>query len=496
MEGNAVELKTYQSYTMAEALAAVKRDLGADAVILHTRSFQRGGMLGLGQKTIVEVTARANSDSFTVPSPISKSSPSLRGQRAYAQSAGATATLAPPLQAPAHTQEPDRERTRRLAQSLLEQHQREQKTPSPAPKTSISRDFPVVSTPVPGHKTPGISHQVQKPATSESTPQRFFLTPTDQDHAPTNDANKTPAPENMNHLQGELSAIRTMVGQVLQRQTTPADSSDPDLPQHLFDLYLNLIAQDLSRDLAERISSDVRGELGEDALEDEELVHHAVLKSLAAHIPCAEQPVADATDDGRPLTLALVGPTGVGKTTTLAKLAATFKLREGKRVGVITADTYRIAAVDQLRTYTNIIGLPLQVALTPGEMRQAVHQLSDCDVILIDTAGRSQNDTERLEELKTFLAAADPHEVHLVLSTTADQKVMLREAEAFASVGVDKVVLTKLDEAVNFGMLVNVINLIGKELSFFTTGQEVPDHIERSHPERLAQLILGEEVHA
>ena len=202
--------------------------------------------------------------------------------------------------------------------------------------------------------------------------------------------------------------------------------------------------------------------------------------------------MASGVADGRPLTIALVGPTGVGKTTTLAKLAASFKLRHQRRVGLITADTYRIAAVDQLRTYANIIGLPLQVVLTPAEMRQAVHALKHCDVILIDTAGRSQNDACRLGELREFLEAARPHETHLVLSSTASEKVLLREAEAFVTVGVDKVILTKLDEAVSFGMVVTALRRIGRELSFFTTGQEVPDHIEVSEPRRLAELVLGE----
>jgi flagellar biosynthesis protein FlhF len=123
-----------------------------------------------------------------------------------------------------------------------------------------------------------------------------------------------------------------------------------------------------------------------------------------------------------------------------------------------------------------------------------MHALSDCEVILIDTAGRSQNDTGRIHELRSFVREAAPDEVHLVLSGTASEKVLLREAEAFGIVGVHKIVLTKLDEAVSFGMLVDVVRRLGKELSFFTTGQEVPDHLESSRPERLADFLLGDLV--
>jgi len=185
----------------------------------------------------------------------------------------------------------------------------------------------------------------------------------------------------------------------------------------------------------------------------------------------------------------------VGKTTTVAKLAATFKLRHGKKVGLITADTYRIAAVEQLRTYASIIGIPLQVAGTPDEMQKAVRSLANCDVILIDTAGRSQNDQNRIAELSRIVTAADPHEVHLVLSSTAGEKVLLKEAEVFSEVGIHRVVLTKLDEAVSFGMLINVIREVGKQLSFVTTGQEVPEHLECGRGERLAALVLGAAVH-
>ncbi len=129
-------------------------------------------------------------------------------------------------------------------------------------------------------------------------------------------------------------------------------------------------------------------------------------------------------------------------------------------------------------------------------MRRAVHTLRDCDVVLIDSAGRGPRDRGRLGELRQCLEAAAPHETHLVLASTASERVLLREAEAFADVGADRVVLTKLDEAVSFGVVVNVLQTVGKSLSWITTGQEVPDHIEAGHSRRLAELVLGAELHA
>lgn len=287
-----------------------------------------------------------------------------------------------------------------------------------------------------------------------------------------------------------------MVGQVLQRQAVTGGQSAQSMPKQLFEMYLRLISQDLPDELADQIVSQAREELANDDVENQQTVRHAVRKRLVEQLRFTERPIAMESPDARPLTIALVGPTGVGKTTTLAKLAAWFKLRHGRKVGLITSDTYRIAAVDQLRTYANIIGLPLQVVLTPQEMRQAVHALGGCDVILIDTAGRSQNDVHRIGELKQLIAAAEPHEVHLVLSSTAGEKVLLREADAFGSVGVHRVVLTKLDEAVTFGGLVHLLREVGRPLSFVTTGQEVPDHLEVGRAERLADLVMGGPVHA
>jgi energy-coupling factor transporter ATP-binding protein EcfA2 len=144
-----------------------------------------------------------------------------------------------------------------------------------------------------------------------------------------------------------------------------------------------------------------------------------MLRHIAAKMPVVGNVSRAArAEGGRPLTIALVGPTGVGKTTTIAKLAAAYKLRQGKKVGLITSDTYRIAAVDQLRTYATIIGLPLKVAMTPREMSAACSAFADCDAILIDTAGRSQHDANRLEELSAFIQACSPDETHLVLSAT------------------------------------------------------------------------------
>jgi flagellar biosynthesis protein FlhF len=169
-------------------------------------------------------------------------------------------------------------------------------------------------------------------------------------------------------------------------------------------------------------------------------------------------------------------------------------LKRGLKVGIVAADTYRIAAVDQLRTYAEILGIAVEVASSPTDAARACERLGDVDVILIDTAGRSQNDRMKLSELRAFLAAAEPDETHLVLSATAGARTLAREAESFGALGIDRLVLTKLDEAASFGTLISLVERLGTRVSFLTHGQEVPEHIETARGRRLASLVMGSEV--
>jgi flagellar biosynthesis protein FlhF len=301
-------------------------------------------------------------------------------------------------------------------------------------------------------------------------------------------------------LDEDIACVKRMLAQVLQttRRQSMSQLGGGDecaqigrLSDPLSDHYLMLLEGAVAAEIAEDLIGAVRDELTPGELGDESIVRQAMLRHLARMIPaCREAPKAGRQEDGRAKTIALIGPTGVGKTTTVAKLAASYKLRHGKRVGLVTTDTYRIAAVDQLRMYANIIGVPLKVAMTPEEMSAAVQSMSDMDAILIDTAGRSQRDAERLQELTRFIDAARPHETHLVLASTSHESVLVDAARQFAKLSPNRMIFTKLDEAVNFGILLNVARRVELELSYVTTGQEVPDHIEVGSPDRLARLVL------
>jgi flagellar biosynthesis protein FlhF len=187
-----------------------------------------------------------------------------------------------------------------------------------------------------------------------------------------------------------------------------------------------------------------------------------------------------------------LGPTGVGKTTTLAKLAARYAFQQKKSVGLITTDTYRIGAVEQLKTYAQIIDLPLEVADSKRALRRSLDHFRDKDCILIDTPGRGgRNVSDYLGKLKDMIAGETDVDASLLLSVTASRENMIDVADGFSEFGCDRVIFTKLDECAHLGILYDVMEKIGKPVAYLATGQNVPQDIEKANPERLARLILG-----
>lgn len=190
----------------------------------------------------------------------------------------------------------------------------------------------------------------------------------------------------------------------------------------------------------------------------------------------------------------LVGPTGVGKTTTIAKLAAKHVLEQELSVALITFDTYRIAAVDQLRTYGEILGIPVQVVLTPADLRRSLKQMPEVDVIFVDSVGRSQQNTMQISELKAFVDAFEPKAVYLTISATTQVEVMQEIVKNYMSIKPTALIFTKLDEAVKLGPMLNLALETGLPIAFLATGQTVPDDLLKPSADDLVSLLLGEKT--
>jgi flagellar biosynthesis protein FlhF len=188
--------------------------------------------------------------------------------------------------------------------------------------------------------------------------------------------------------------------------------------------------------------------------------------------------------------VAFVGPTGVGKTTTIAKLAARAYLTDKRPVRLVTVDTYRIAGAEQLRTYARILGVPCDVVMTPAALCDVVDGAQPGELVFLDTPGRSPHNRQRLVELRHVLDAVERDETYLLVSGTTRSVDLWEVARGFHTLEPNRLIFTKLDEAANFGNIVNFAYRQQLPLSYFTTGQTVPDDIESVSPDRLASLLL------
>ena len=188
-----------------------------------------------------------------------------------------------------------------------------------------------------------------------------------------------------------------------------------------------------------------------------------------------------------------IGPTGVGKTTTIAKIASMMKLSGKVKVALVTSDTYRIAAVEQLKTYANILGVPLNVVYSPEEMTGIMDELKEYDLILIDTAGRSHNNKEQKEDIHRLLETVpeSEREVFLVMSATTKYRDLVKISQAYSEITKYSLIFTKLDETDAIGNVFNIRMLTGAPLSYMTWGQNVPDDIGKVDAQKMAKQLLG-----
>ncbi|HET7658051.1 MAG TPA: flagellar biosynthesis protein FlhF, partial [Bacillales bacterium] len=191
--------------------------------------------------------------------------------------------------------------------------------------------------------------------------------------------------------------------------------------------------------------------------------------------------------------LLLAGPTGVGKTTTLAKLAAKAKLEDHKEIAFITADTYRIAAVDQLKAYADILKVPIEVAYSKEDFLKAEKTFSDCDLVFVDTAGRNFREPSYIDEMKKLIPFHDEMETWLVLSMTHKYSDLRAVYQSFAELGPSRSILTKMDETRSYGAAFNFWVKDNLAPAYLTNGQNVPDDLIPVSSERIAAMLSGVE---
>jgi flagellar biosynthesis protein FlhF len=304
-------------------------------------------------------------------------------------------------------------------------------------------------------------------------------------------------PESLSCLAKDILELKSGIEELKQRLPCRRDFSDlremtnlfldtisVGYPIHLRSIYSMMVAGGISRlKAASLLEAMQRGYASEkiDTYEKGAVVAEELI---------ARSLVKDSRKERR--IKAFIGPTGVGKTTTLAKLAAHYSLEKRMKVGMITTDTYRIAAAEQLKVYAKIMRLSIEVAPEKETFMRSLANFADKDVILVDTPGRNHNDDREVNRLKTILHPGV--ETVLLLSPVASREHLLDTANRFRIFDYDHLILTKMDECTHFGSLFEVLDEIGKPVSHVTTGQNVPRDIEKVSPERLARLILQDSL--
>lgn len=381
-----MKIKKYVGADFQEAIQKAKKEMGQDAIILHTRHIKKGGFLGFFARAQVEITV-AMDESLQV----------------------------------------DRDRRRGMSAAA-----------APENKSSTGN--------TPTAKT---SELVQE----------------------------------MLQMKEIMSDIKSKMNEV---------GSIRGISDRVQDFYHRLVENNVDGQIALKIASSVESRLPGNKSTDPAWVEEVCTRTLQEYIMDIQKP--SVLPEKKGVIVVLVGPTGVGKTTTIAKLAANMAFLENKQVAMITLDTYRIAAAEQLRTYAEIIGVPLKVVFTTADLEESILQFKDKDVIFIDTAGRSPFNAEHMEELRQFINIAQPDETVLVLSVTTSTRELIDIYEKFGSMNIDRLIFTKLDETRHYGQILNTIDEIRLPIAYFTNGQNVPDDIETPDPIRFAQMLMGKDA--
>ncbi len=471
-----MRVKKFTAPTIPEALAAIKQEFGDDAMIMHERVCRKP-ILGLFGRSYVEITAGL--DERAAPP----------GPRFSQQAPGPGLSPHHPADSAAETAldttnfgslpNGDVSKLQEMAREILKKRQipphpeADKLWGSPPPiQNAAVNTFLKASDKTEESFAPlkGPSAYAPAPLLNETVPPLVSAT------APASGADDDRLARVEEQVSGLCESFKTFIEEQKSTGADAAQSWIDYLTEHGID-------PTSARKLTESILPEER---------TEERVRDAVLASFST-----TGPIEIPAETDRPKVVMLVGPTGVGKTTTLAKLAATYALAlepgiEPLRVVLVTADLYRMGAVVQLKEYAKILKTPIEEIYGADEVRDCIARNRDADLLLIDTVGSSQRNEDQLGDLLKLAKSAQPCEVHLVVSATIKDRDMADMVEHFGIVNPDALIVTKVDETTTLGSLYPVLDKARIPISYITTGQIVPEDIEVATPEGLATMIFDE----
>lgn len=506
-----MQIKSFKAPTLKEAMANVKSELGVDAVILHTNKIKKGGILGFHAKEIVEVIAAVEDEPVVKEQkPAMDTGAASEAVLQAAAAARASRNSAPEPEPQPIQPQPTGNFTPRNMVSQYQtagtieaiSHAMAQNTPSPTfgeVLASVNKAQEQAGQPVVNEETasvapdvdmnPGVEQPVVKeePVEPVSVAEEKLVSAESDAEQLTPEKEVETASEDTTDLDVKEQEILDLQNQLEEMKSMLVEMSrNKDEAGGIPNLQRAMEAQGISQHVLEDMISKLNG--------TEILAPQNSIKALKALEKYVRKAIRIANGitlySDKPKIVALIGPTGVGKTTTLAKIAAKFVLEEGAKVALITADTYRISAVEQLKTYSDILGLPLEIVYNPQALQEAIEKHRDKQLILLDTAGRSQYNAYQMKELSELLNIDADIEKHLVMSATTKTSDGLELLDNFSLCKPDRVIFTKVDETKTHGIILNILHRRKAALSYLTNGQSVPDDIEPASIEKLAELLL------
>ncbi|ULL17321.1 flagellar biosynthesis protein FlhF [Paenibacillus sp. H1-7] len=446
-----MRVKRYVVDSMPDALQKIRTDLGKDAVILNTKEIRSGGFLGMFSKKKIEVIAATDA-----------AETAGAGGKAGVADMRATVAVKPAV-------------TSNLSEAAGT-YTRPVPVPSPN-KAPVQPAEPLAFPVVPDVLVPDSPRQADSAAYAD----KQVKAAASQQAAARTEAAKDDL------LLNEMKQMKEYMHK-LSVQVVGQAPVDPVLEQLQQRLLEHEIDPELVSRLIERAVEELQAD-GEPVREKD--ARQSLKRQLLELFPV----LSGNALEGDTKIAHFVGPTGVGKTTTIAKLAAEQVLKYQRKVGFITSDTYRIAAVEQLKTYATILNVPLEVVFSPQDLPKAFESLKDRDIIFMDTAGRNFRNEMYVSELNALLQSGGKSETYLVMSLTTKYKDMKAIAENFSKFKLDKVLFTKMDETDSYGAVINLVHDFQLSLSYITNGQSVPDDITELKAQQIVDLILGVQSH-
>ena len=448
-------VKTFRAGDMTEALKKVKAELGADAMIISSKKERKKGILGIFTKPYFEVTAAL--DPKPLQRPVANPYREKEALEPTAREEFQNSMLGPLAR--------ELKELRERVEQLTVREQAPAKAPVAEEPAPALEESPVAAAEAPMQK---------KGDGADGVPRTF---------------SKDELDEIKQYL---FSALNTRKGEAVPvvfpvQRTADATGEDeqPEVTNLLAEVTEELRACGLGDEALQRIADYITPAIEQG--EDREGLRYTLVEAFA-HVVACSGPLRLKKNSQK--VVALVGPTGVGKTTTTAKLAAMYAMNKGASVALITTDNFRVGAVEQLKTYSRIMDLPLDVVASGDEMQAALAKHADKDLVIIDTAGRSPKDKEKLAELNRIFRDDTSIEVHLCVSSTTKDQELADIVKRFSLLPVSRLLFTKLDESESLGCIVNAHIATGLPLSYFTNGQMVPEDISMASARKLANLVL------